>query len=115
GSTRDGYPPHHTSRGDRADRYVAAAVAGETRKIRQARPGTRNQTLFCASVALGQLVAGGAMSESDASALLIEACATHAANGFTRGEAEATIASGLATGASEPRTTPTHQKEGHTR
>ncbi|MCP5854110.1 hypothetical protein NL323_29680, partial [Klebsiella pneumoniae] len=40
-------------------RYAAAAIAGETARVRMAPAGTRNHTLFTAAVALGQLVGGG--------------------------------------------------------
>ncbi|MGH3811601.1 MAG: bifunctional DNA primase/polymerase [Pseudonocardiaceae bacterium] len=90
---------------DRAGRYVTAAVAGETAKVRMALPGNRNHTLFCAAVALGQLVAGGSLDDQDAYAALMDASAKHvAADAFTHAEAEATICSGLATGARNPRT-----------
>ncbi|MGH3812680.1 MAG: bifunctional DNA primase/polymerase [Pseudonocardiaceae bacterium] len=90
---------------DRAGRYVTAAIAGETAKVRMALAGNRNHTLFCAAVALGQLVAGGSLADEDARAALMQASAKHiAANAFTHAEAEATIRSGLATGARNPRT-----------
>ncbi|MGL5823783.1 MAG: bifunctional DNA primase/polymerase [Nocardioides sp.] len=106
-------PPRQTGSTGRTGGYVAAAVAGETRKIREAIPGTRNHTLFVASVALGQLVAGNALNQTDARAALLDAAAAHARHGFTRHEAEATITSGLTAGAREPRTPPTTPK-GHT-
>jgi len=93
---------------ERLDRYVAAAVAAECRKVTDAHPGGRNHALFCAAVALGQLVAGGALPEDTARAALLGAAAGHvAAGGFTAAEAEATIRSGFTTGARNPRT-PTH-------
>jgi hypothetical protein len=86
-------------------RYVAAAVAGETAKVRLALPGSRNHTLFCAAVALGQLVAGGQLDERAAGSALTDATAVHITNrAFTPSEAEATIRSGLRTGARNPRT-----------
>jgi hypothetical protein len=86
-------------------RYVAAAVAGETAKVRAANPGHRNHALFCAAVALGQLVAGGQLDERTARSALTEASAVHITNAaFTPSEAEATISSGLRTGARNPRT-----------
>jgi len=90
-------------------RYVAAAVAAETRKVTEANPGSRNHALFCAAVALGQLVAGGALPEVDAHAALLDAAAGHvAAGGFSAAEAEATIRSGFTTGARNPRTPNEH-------
>ncbi|MGH3812273.1 MAG: bifunctional DNA primase/polymerase [Pseudonocardiaceae bacterium] len=103
-------PPHMMARqpvvpADRVGAYVAAAIAGESTKVRAALPGTRNHALFCAAVALGQLVAGGSLADADAQAALIEASTKHiAAGAFTTTEAEATIRSGLTTGARNPRT-----------
>lgn len=86
--------------------YAAAAVAGETAKVAAATPGRRNHAQFCASVALGQLVAGGALDQTDTIAVLVDAAAGHVAAGaFTDAEALATIRSGLATGARTPRGT----------
>jgi len=96
-------------------RYVAAAVAAEARKVTDAHPGSRNHTLFCASVALGQLVAGGTLPEETAHHALTEAAAGHvAAGGFTAAEAEATIRSGFSTGARNPRTPNQHSPNQHT-
>jgi len=90
---------------ERLDRYVAAAVAAECRKVIDALQGSRNHTLFCAAVALGQLVAGGALPDETARRALTAAAAGHvAAGGFTAAEAEATIRSGFTTGARNPRT-----------
>jgi hypothetical protein len=97
-------PPVVTLTGQVA-RYVAAAIAGETAKVRVALPGSRNHTLFCAAVALGQLVAGGKLDERAARSALTDATAAHITNSaFTPSEAEATISSGLRTGARNPRT-----------
>ena len=68
-------------------------------------PGQRNHLLFCASVALGQLVAGGQLDENTARDRLREACAGHIqAGAFSAGQADATITSGLTRGAAQPRT-----------
>ena len=97
-------PTRATASGERLSAYVRAAVIGETRKVTAAVPGTRNHTLFCAAVALGQLVAGGALDEHHAHDALAEACRAHLdADAFTPAEAEATIRSGLRTGARNPR------------
>ena len=90
---------------DRLSRYVAAAVDGEMTKVATALPGTRNHTLFCAAVALGQLVAGGQLHEHLAREALLQAAASHlAAGAYTASEADATIRSGFTTGARNPRT-----------
>lgn len=85
--------------------YALAAITGETERIRNAPSGTRNHTIFTASIALGQLVGGGALSENDAVAALLDATQTHIGiDGFTQNEAETAIRSGLARGIAEPRT-----------
>jgi hypothetical protein len=64
----------------------------------------RNDALYHASVALGQLVAGGALSEQDVKATLLAAAAGHVADGAYRWrQAELTIASGLRAGTKRPR------------
>ncbi|MER7576429.1 hypothetical protein [Streptomyces sp. NPDC126514] len=57
--------------------------------------------LFYASVALGQLVAGGELSEADVTGWLLTAALQV---GQCEREAERTIASGLRAGARRPRT-----------
>jgi hypothetical protein len=85
-------------------RYVRAALAGEAARVRDALPSQRNHTLFCASLALGQLVGAGQLDEQTARDRLREACAQHILDGgFTAVEADATITSGLTRGAGEPR------------
>ena len=61
---------------------------------------TLNTTLFGASVALGQLVAGGALDDADTEALLLRAAV---AAGHPAGSARRTIRSGFRTGAKRPR------------
>lgn len=98
-------PKRLDARAERLPAYVAAAVKGERTKIADAMPGQRNHVLFCAAVALGQLVAGGALDEEDAFHALAEAAWGHVeAGAFSPTEAEATIRSGFATGARNPRT-----------
>jgi hypothetical protein len=81
-------------------RRVIAALAGEAARVRSALPGQRTQLLFCASVALGQLVAGGQLDENIARDRLREACTGHVrAGAYTADEADATISSGFARGA----------------
>ena len=85
--------------------YVAAALAGEVAHVQAAQPGNRNHTLFCASVALGQLVGAHLVDETTVRDLLLAACIDHVGvDGFTAAEANATISSGLARGKSQPRT-----------
>lgn len=87
--------------------YAGAAVGAEVDAVRAAQAGQRNHALFCASVALGQLVAGGLLDEASTRHQLHQACADHVAAGaFTTAEAAATIASGLHRGGLTPRTGP---------
>ncbi|WP_338677558.1 bifunctional DNA primase/polymerase [Streptomyces sp. SCSIO 30461] len=83
------------------DRYLAAAVAGEVQRIARAVNGNRNTALYQASVALGQLVAGGELPASDVVAKLAAAAV---GQGLHESEALRTIDSGLRAGARKPRT-----------
>jgi hypothetical protein len=87
----------------RKDRYLQAAIAGEVAKVHNA-TANRNATLYAASLALGQLVAGGALSEDDARTELMSAAARHiGVRRFSEREALNTIESGLRKGANRPR------------
>ena len=66
-----------------------------------ARVGTRNDTLNDAAFALGQLVAAGALGESQVHAALVIAAT---ATGLPEDEARRTIASGMRAGVASPRT-----------
>jgi hypothetical protein len=88
----------------RRDRYVDAAVRLECAKVHNAGKGERNATLFAAAVALGQLVAGGALSEQDHERELLTAAGRHLAVGaYSEHQARATIRSGLDKGRNRPR------------
>jgi hypothetical protein len=92
---------------DNADRYVAAAINGETERIVGAPVGQRNQTLFLASIALGQLVGGGMLDEDQATAALHRAARSQhevPGDGYDRRQATATIRSGIDRGRRRPRT-----------
>lgn len=86
---------------DRHTAYLNSAVTGEVRRVATARPGGRNNALYLAAVALGQLVAGGELSEGDVTSWLTAAAAQ---TGQSFGEVRRTIASGLRGGARRPRT-----------
>ncbi|MCX5310673.1 bifunctional DNA primase/polymerase [Streptomyces sp. NBC_00154] len=85
---------------DRRGKWLRAAVDGELERVTRAREGGRNKALYIASVALGQLVAGGEMGTSEVTEWL-----TAAARQAGQGEREArrTIESGLRAGANRPR------------
>jgi hypothetical protein len=90
--------------GNRNDRYLAAAIRGERQRVLEAPPGQRNHSLYLAAVALGQLVAGGALPDHDARAELRAAADPHiAAAAYSALQAEKTISSGLRAGARRPR------------
>jgi hypothetical protein len=50
---------------DRRGKWLRAAVNGELERVSRAVEGERNKTLYIASVALGQLVAGGELGEAE--------------------------------------------------
>lgn len=88
----------------RRGRYLQAAIDAETAKVTQAPKGQRNAALYAAAVALGQLIAGGALSESDITDTLMRAAGKHlAVRAYSERQAAATIASGLRAGANRPR------------
>lgn len=103
-------PKRFDARADRLPAYVASAINGEVAKVTTAKPGRRNHVLFCAAVALGQLIAGGVLSETTAKDALIGAAATHVGipgndgKVFDLAETEKAIESGFRAGSREPRT-----------
>ncbi|MET9597446.1 bifunctional DNA primase/polymerase [Streptomyces sp. NPDC006459] len=86
---------------DRHARWLQAAINGELKRVAESADHEHNNALYVASVALGQLVAGGELTDADVTAWL-----TDAAHNVGQGEREAraTIASGLRAGARRPRT-----------
>lgn len=84
----------------RLSTYLAAAVHAELDHVHRAQPGTRNRALYGAAVALGQLVAGGALDEHQAAGWLLTA---GLAVGQPQREAARTITSGFRAGARRPR------------
>lgn len=85
---------------DRRGRYVAAAIRRQVEHLTAAREGQRNHALFVAGVALGQLAAGGALTEDDVWAVLEPAGLSI---GLSPREVAHTIANGLRVGARNPR------------
>ena len=84
--------------------YLDAAIRAETERVRTACEGERNHVLYTAAVALGQLVAGGSLTEPDVRAVLTDAASAQVAAGaYTAWEADKTISSGLRAGAKRPR------------
>jgi hypothetical protein len=83
--------------------YLAAAIDRETTAVATAAEGGRNHRLYCAAVALGQLVAGGHLAEHEAAEPLTAAAGTA---GLGANEAARTISSGITAGAKNPRHLP---------
>lgn len=82
------------------NRYVEAAVRGETARVIAAVPGTRNVALRAASFALGRLVGAGLLTHGEAEQQLRQAGETA---GLGVVEVGRTVARGLRDGALEPR------------
>ncbi len=85
----------------RAGAYLRAALEREAERVATAPAGERNRALYLAAVALGQLTAGGALTEHEVTRLLEQ---QGVAAGLTPSETRHTIASGLRAGAKRPRT-----------
>jgi hypothetical protein len=85
---------------DRRGNFLRAAIDGELQRLTDAREGERNRALFLAATALGQLVAGGALSASEVTTLLEQG---GEGTGLPPSEVRATVASGLRNGARRPR------------
>ncbi|MFG1843671.1 bifunctional DNA primase/polymerase [Micromonospora carbonacea] len=92
---------------DRHGRYLAAAIRRQVDHLTGAGEGQRNHALFTSAVALGQLAAGGALTDDDVTAVLEPAALSI---GLRPGEITRTIASGLRVGARNPRTLATDRR-----
>lgn len=104
--TTTGSPTVVSLPGDRRARYLAAALDRETAHVRDAPANTHNRALYTASLALGRLVATGALDETIVRDALADA-ARHAGSlagcDCTPQQIHATITSGLTAGAKNPR------------
>ena len=80
--------------------YGLKALEEETGKVRSAPEGQRNDTLNRAAFAMGQLVAGGELSQSLVESVLMDA---GLATGLDEREVSKTLKSGLEKGMQEPR------------
>ena len=85
----------------RLDAYVRGAIDRTAAHLAAAPGGERNHALYMAAQSLGQLVAGGGLTEA---AVIDALTATARAIGLTDREIACTIRSGLLAGASRPRT-----------
>ena len=97
-------PPPILSANGSGRGYGQAALAGEVQRVRTAGDGTRNDTLNRAAFSLGQLVAGGELTEAEVRDELTDAARTA---GLNDREISATLASGLSGGMATPRQAPT--------
>ena len=105
-------PPPHPVRAapsrpvadDRRRAYGEEALVRERDELAATMAGGRNNALNAAAFSLGQLVAGGCLSESDVRVALVAACQ---ANGLLKQDGrravDATISSGLRAGKQNPR------------
>lgn len=83
---------------DRQSAWLNAAITQQQDRVSSAKPGERNTALYLSAVALGQLAAGGMLTETEVDDLLTQAC--------FQGKFQpkpSTIASGLRAGARRPR------------
>ncbi|UUN28214.1 bifunctional DNA primase/polymerase [Streptomyces sp. FIT100] len=85
----------------RRSAFLRSAVNGEVERVTRSGPSQHNNALYIAAVALGQLVAGGELSEADVTGWLLTAALQV---GQGEREAQRTINSGLRAGARRPRT-----------
>ncbi|MGC0337901.1 bifunctional DNA primase/polymerase [Streptomyces sp. SLBN-8D4] len=81
--------------------FLRSAINGEIVRVTNSGPHEHNNSLYVAAVALGQLAAGGELSEADVTGWLLTAALQV---GQGEREARRTIASGLRAGARRPRT-----------
>lgn len=95
--------PLPLKRPGRVTAYAQRALERELGRVAMAPVGSRNDTLNRAAFSLGQLVAGGVLPLELVVSQLVEAASRA---GLQGDEVEATIASGLRSGARQPRQVP---------
>ncbi|WP_020502340.1 bifunctional DNA primase/polymerase [Sciscionella marina] len=89
---------------ERLDRYRAAILDGEARKVADAQPGTRHKTLLAAARTLGRLVGGDELDEATVRTTLHAASRRHIGiEHYTEAEIIRTIDRALAYGRQCPR------------
>jgi DNA-binding transcriptional ArsR family regulator len=91
--------------------YGKAALSRELRRVRNSKPGTRNDTLNRASFSLGTLVASGHLDEDSVVSALTDAALITTPNAkdddpMADNEIATTIASGVDAGMAQPRDVP---------
>jgi hypothetical protein len=80
--------------------YLHAAITRNLHAVTESPEGQRNRALYGAAVALGQLIAGNALTDQDVTPALLNAALTV---GLSEAEATRTIRSGYRAGANRPR------------
>lgn len=93
---------------DRTTPYGKKALEAECQRIQEAPDGQRNNTIFKASAAIGELVAGGEIAEVDAVSALENAAS---AIGDDYQKDIQTVANGLTAGCSSPRKAPAKEED----
>lgn len=83
---------------NRGNAWLDAAISKQLGYLTSAPPGEQNAALYVSAVALGQLAAGGALTENDVYDLLTQACLSAGLR-----PKPSTIVSGLRAGARRPR------------
>lgn len=83
-----------------AGAWAKAAVSGELDRLRQAKEGTRNDTLNRVAFRLGQIIGSGALAEHEIEPMLIE---RGIALGLREREVVKTVHSGMRAGEGSPR------------
>ena len=93
---------------DKTTPYGKGALEAECQRILEAPDGQRNNTIFKASAAVGELVAGGEIAEADAVSALENAAS---AIGDDYQKDIQTVANGLTAGCSSPRKAPAKEED----
>ncbi|GAA4890913.1 bifunctional DNA primase/polymerase [Saccharopolyspora cebuensis] len=92
----------------RVSRYVSAAIRSECDRLAATGSGPQNEALFTAALALGRLVAGGAVDDATVRTALHQAMArlplTRPNDPWTPTQIDATVNSGFRLAAQRPRT-----------
>lgn len=87
--------------------YVAAALRAEEKRVAAAKPGQQNHTLYLAALALGRLVAGGAVEADTVRTVLHRGISrlpnTRPDDPWTPAQIDATIRSAFRAAATKPR------------
>jgi putative DNA primase/helicase len=93
--------------------YGLRALENECEKVKAALPGKQNHTLNAAAYAIGQLIAGGEVLESDATQCLVAAgmlmLNDPKRNAWTESDVTSVVVRGIADGNNQPRSAPPNE------